>query len=46
MPFHLHLGALDAIKVFIYVLILGTFWRIATFKLHNTPAGKAMALAY
>lgn len=46
MPFHLHLSALDAIVTFIYVLIIGTFWRILTFKVHNTPAGKAMALAY
>lgn len=44
--FHIHLSALDALKTFIYVLILGTFWRIATFRLHNTSAGKAMAVAY
>ncbi len=46
MPFHLHLSALDAIKTFIYVIIIGTLWRIATFRLHNTSAGRAMAVAY
>lgn len=46
MPFHIHLSALDAIVTFVYVLIIGTLWRIMTLKVHNTSAGKAMALAY
>ncbi len=44
--FHVHLSALDALKTFAYVLIIGTFWRLLTWKLHKTPAGQAMAIAY
>ena len=43
---HVHLSALDALKTFVYVLIVGTFWRLLTWKLHNTATGQAMAIAY
>lgn len=46
MPFHIHLSVIDLLKTFAYVLIAGTFWRIAQLKLHNTSLGQAMALAY
>jgi hypothetical protein len=44
--FHVHLSAVDAIKTFVYVIIIGVFWRLLTYKLHTTPVGQAMAIAY
>lgn len=46
MPFHVHLSVIDAIKTFAYVLILGTFFRLAQIRLRNTTLGQAMSLAY
>lgn len=46
MPFHIHLSVVEAIKVFAYVLIIGTFFRLAQLRLRNTTLGQAMALAY
>jgi hypothetical protein len=46
MPFHVHLSVVEALKVFAYVLIIGTFWRLAQIKLRDTAVGQAMALAY
>lgn len=46
MPFHIHLSVVEAVKVFAYVLIIGTFFRLAQLRLRNTTLGQAMALAY
>jgi hypothetical protein len=49
MPFHIHLSALDALKTFVYVLIAGTLWRLATLafsKRGNHAVAGAMAIAY
>jgi len=46
MPFHVHLSVIDALKTFAYVLIIGTFFRLAQIRLSNTPLGQAMSLAY
>jgi hypothetical protein len=46
MAYHVHLSVIDLLKTFAYVLIAGTFWRLLTLRLRQTPAGQAMALAY
>lgn len=46
MPWHIHLSVVTAITTFLYVIIIGPFWRIASIKLRNTTLGKAMAFAY
>lgn len=43
---HVHIGALDAVKVFLYVVIVGFFWRMTASALHDTPVGQAMAFIY
>lgn len=43
---HVHLGALDAIKVFLYVIVVGFFWRMIAGKLSDGPIGQAMAILY
>jgi hypothetical protein len=43
---HVHIGALDAIKVFLYVVIVGFFWRTTAAALSDTPVGQAMAYLY
>ena len=46
MAFHVHLSVIDALKTFAYVLVLGTFWRLAQIRFKNASFGQAMALAY
>lgn len=43
---HIHLSAIDALKTFAYVVIIGTFWRLAQIRLKNTALGQAMSFAY
>lgn len=43
---HIHVSALDAIKTFLYVVVLGFFWRTLSTALHSTSIGKAMAFIY
>ena len=43
---HLHVGALDALVVFAYLLIFGFLWRTAAAKLADRPLGQAMAFIY
>jgi hypothetical protein len=43
---HIHVGALDAFKVFLYVIIIGFFWRIIAGKMSDNPIGQAMAFLY
>lgn len=43
---HIHVGALDGAKVFLYVLIFGFFWRVITGLLSDSPIGQGMAFLY
>lgn len=43
---HIHVGALDAIKVFLYVVIVGFFWRIIAGLMSGNSLGQAMAFLY
>jgi len=43
---HIHVGALDMLKVFLYVVIVGFFWRIIAGHFSDTPIGQAMAFIY
>jgi hypothetical protein len=43
---HIHIGALDALTVFLYVVILGFLWRTLASMLSDTPVGKAMSFIY
>jgi hypothetical protein len=43
---HIHIGALDAIKVFLYVIIVGFFWRIVAGMMSDSPVGQAMSYLY
>lgn len=43
---HIHIGALDAIKVFLYVIVVGFFWRVIAGHFSENPIGQAMAFLY
>lgn len=43
---HIHVGALDAVKVFLYVIIVGFFWRVIAGYLSDNPIGQGMAFLY
>lgn len=43
---HVHIGALDAVKVFLYVVIVGFFWRMAAAAMSDNPIGQAMSFVY
>ena len=43
---HIHIGILDALKTFAYVIIVGFFWRYLSMRWYNTPGGQAMAFVY
>lgn len=43
---HIHIGALDAIKVFLCVVIVGFFYRTIAGLLSDTAIGQAMAFVY
>lgn len=43
---HIHVGALDAVKVFLYVIIVGFFWRVVAGMLSDNPIGQAMSFLF
>jgi len=43
---HIHVGALDAIKIFLSVVIVGFFWRIVAGYFSDNPVGQAMSFVY
>lgn len=43
---HIHIGALDAAKAFLGVIIIGFFWRLIAGHLSDSPVGQAMAFVY
>jgi hypothetical protein len=43
---HIHIGALDAVKAFLSVIIIGFFWRLIAGHLSDSPIGQAMAFVY
>lgn len=43
---HIHIGLIDALITFAYVLIVGVFWRVAAIHLKDTQLGQAMGFAY
>jgi hypothetical protein len=43
---HIHIGALDMLKVFLYVVIIGFFWRVVAGLMSDNPVGQAMAFLY
>ena len=45
MP-HVHLGAMDAVKTFLMVIVVGTIWRLIAGYFHDTPIGQGMAYMY
>lgn len=46
MNYHVHLGAIDALKIFASVIIVGFFWRLASMYFKDKPIGQAMAFVY
>lgn len=45
MP-HVHLGALEAAKIFLAVILVGTIWRLTAGYFSDTSIGQAMAFMY
>ena len=43
---HVHIGALDAFKAVLGVIIVGFFWRLISGHLSDSPIGQAMAFVY
>lgn len=46
---HVHLGIVEAIKIFLYVIIAGFFWRLGTLIMANQGHDKvasAMSMLY
>ncbi|HET7641331.1 MAG TPA: hypothetical protein VFK47_21660 [Ktedonobacteraceae bacterium] len=43
---HVHLNVIDAITTFLYVIIVGFFWRIVAAMNANTAIGQAMGFLY
>lgn len=43
---HLHIGTLEAIKVFLMVIVVGFFWRLGALYWSDSPIGKSMAFLY
>lgn len=43
---HVHLGALDAIKAFMAVVIVGFFWRLIAAHNANNALGQGMSFIY
>lgn len=39
-------GILEALAAFLYVLVLGFFWRVAAIKAGDTTLGRAMTFIY
>lgn len=43
---HVHLSALDAIITFVYVAIIGFFWKMAAAHWSQSTLGQAMSVVY
>lgn len=43
---HIHVGALQALVTFLYVIILGFLWRSLSIMWADRPIGKAMSTIY
>ena len=43
---HVHLGILEAVRVFLYVIVIGFFWRTIAAHNHDNDVGQAMAFLY
>lgn len=46
MAAHVHIGALQGVIVFAYVLIFGFMWRLAAALLADSRVGQAMSWLY
>lgn len=46
MNYHIHLGAIDVVKIFASVIVAGFFWRLISMYLKDRPIGQAMAFVY
>lgn len=43
---HIHLGIVEGLRVFAYVLVAGFFWRLISAHLSDTSTGQAMSFIY
>lgn len=43
---HIHLGLTHALTVFLSVIVVGFFWRLASMYWRNSSIGQAMAFLY
>lgn len=43
---HIHVGIVDAVKIFSVVVVLGFFWRVVASKNSDNALGQAMAFIY
>jgi hypothetical protein len=43
---HVHVGAVEALTVFAYIVIFGFIWRSLAAKWSTKPIGQAMAFIY
>lgn len=43
---HIHVGTLDALVVFAYLIIFGFIWHSASAKWSDRPIGQAMAFVF
>lgn len=43
---HVHASAMSAVAIFLMVVLVGTFWRLAAMHLADRPLGKAMSVMY
>jgi hypothetical protein len=43
---HVHLSALDAFITFMYVAIIGFFWKMLAAHFSQSPLGQAMSVVY
>ena len=43
---HIHVSAIEALKIFAEVIIVGFFWRLFSIQLKDTALGKGMAFVY
>lgn len=43
---HIHVSALDGIKIFMYVIVFGFFWRVIAGYLSDNSVGQAMSFLY
>jgi hypothetical protein len=46
MSYHVHIGLIHALIVWMYILIIGPLWRYAASHFSDTAIGKAMAYIY